>query len=462
MKGKKLLIIVTGVVVLGIIGTTVLSKTGLVENGTTYGGTEIKQGQTSIDKLKDGCFYVWENGNEKNIEDNDNSFILCPEGTKNISYDDKDVSMAKFTVWIDDATDNSIPTLTSKDKLIFVNQTLVPDTFDFLRMYENGYSIGVTSLTPDASDHYYLTYIQADKDDYKQFVNVKSDAKDLGGLAVEKLYLEKVGDMDLTDETVSEGGVVTGLKKDEKYICEFYTGTYFQDYLLTASNHTFTTFEDFTCYGYKFLHSNCISIDIPDWLATGYYYINGIGLFRYVSDEDLANYNGEAYDANIAWNEPLIIYDEFGRVAYDPSDISLQDEVDGTVDEANAGTVTEATAANDKGLARWSYTLDSDMESFSAEITLSDLANSNGAVLSVKLPNDKVKQFKEMNGVIAVQLDNIPAGTYAFNLAGITGRTFEVNYSTGDTYSGSGMEEEPDGDDTLDPGSEELDDETAN
>ena len=38
-----------------------------------------------------------------------------------------------------------------------------------------------------------------------------------------------------------------------------------------------------------------------------------------MDDEDKEIYNGEAYDAAIDWNEPLIIYNEAGEVIYDPS-----------------------------------------------------------------------------------------------------------------------------------------------
>lgn len=61
--------------------------------------------------------------------------------------------------------------------------------------------------------------------------------------------------------------------------------------------------------------------------------MNGVGLFRYVSDADNTKYNGEAYDANINWNDPIIEYDENGIVIYDPSDpLSKQDYLNKTSD----------------------------------------------------------------------------------------------------------------------------------
>lgn len=106
---------------------------------------------------------------------------------------------------------------------------------------------------------------------------------------------------------------------DATYICEWYTGTYYQDYEMTANIHPFVAFETFKTYDYEFLHSNCISITIPSWFTTGYYYVQDLGLFRYVSEEDAASYNGDPYDASIDWNQTVIEYDENGKVIYDPT-----------------------------------------------------------------------------------------------------------------------------------------------
>jgi len=144
---------------------------------------------------------------------------------------------------------------------------------------------------------------------------------------ISRLYLDKVGDTRVNKDTASAGGTVTGLTKGKSYVCEFYTGTYYQDFKLTANIHSFGTLERFVSYDYEFLHSNCIAITIPEYFKSGYYFVNGVGLFRYVSDEDLKTYNGLAYDENIDWNDPIIIYDENGFVISDPSDPDFHYEI---------------------------------------------------------------------------------------------------------------------------------------
>ena len=98
---------------------------------------------------------------------------------------------------------------------------------------------------------------------------------------------------------------VKGLKKDAAYKCEFYTGTYFQDYKLTADARTFHQIEAYTFSDYDFVHSNFIVINLPDYMNSGYYSINGLGLFRYITEEDKAFYNGETYSDLIDWNATI-------------------------------------------------------------------------------------------------------------------------------------------------------------
>ena len=359
---NKILIGIIALVSIMLIASIVLSKLGIINAGEVEAEDNTVEVINNVEDLEDGCIYVWKNCEGKDITAEDNEFILCPEGKTNIEFKERTVSGSNYTVWIDAREDKSIPTVTRADRIIYVSKEGVPDTYNFLRMYENGYSIGITSLTPDASGHYFVNYMQTDAKDYKQYINDESDADDLAGLGVKKLYLEKVGKASLSDSNVSETGIVTGLKKNEQYVCEFYTGTYYQDYMLTADQHTFTEFEEFECHGYEFLHSNCISVDIPDWLCSGYYYLNGSALFRFVDDEDLETYNGKPYDENIAWNEPLIQYNEFGRVSYDPSKEEFQDGVDEELAGAEVDDVdgeVETPVAATPSVANWTYTVNS-------------------------------------------------------------------------------------------------------
>lgn len=275
---------------------------------------------TSMDELKDDSFYVWNNrkiinSSDSQEESEENIFQICPKGVINW----KENTYANHTVWFSASNDIKIPTVYPGDHLLYVSATKVPfEGIQWERFADYGYTIGVANMEGDNSGHYYITLDV--EDGYEGYVNPESDAYELGQFNnVSELFLDKLGSVRIRKEHISDGGTVLGLKKGTKYLCEWYSGTYYQDFELVADYHTFCSLETFTTYEYEFLHSRCISITIPDWLKSGYYYINGIGMFRYVSTKDQAVYNGEAYDENINWNDPIILYDERGSVIYDPS-----------------------------------------------------------------------------------------------------------------------------------------------
>lgn len=286
---------------------------------------------SNVNDLESGKAYVWKDaeGDDINKAHAKDVFFTCITGDINFKGDEMaDVYQYPRSIWMGEADDKLIPTVTSKDKLLYVSETTVPTSIIFERFADYGYTIGVSNMIADGGDHYYIPYAESDESDYKYYVDMQSDAAQIIAFdTISRLYLDKVGKERVNKDTTSDGGTVTGLTKGKSYVCEFYTGTFYQDFKLTANIHSFGTLERFVSFDYEFLHSNCIAITIPEYFKSGYYFVNGVGLFRYVSDEDLSAYNGEAYDENIDWNDPIIIYDENGFVVYDPSDPDFHYEI---------------------------------------------------------------------------------------------------------------------------------------
>ena len=325
------------------LATFCLSGCGLFQ--TVSGFSSNKETSFSdVYELESESAYVWhhEGGNiEEDIENisEEDVFFTCITGNYNFKKQElNEVAEYPRSIWSGSDTDHQIPTVTQDDCLLYVSKTEVPDSIVFERFADYGYTIGVSNLLADAGGHYYLTYADIEEDDYKYYIDLESDAAQLTQLPlVKKLYLDKVGDIKVDERTVSHGGTVLGLEKDESYVCEFYTGTYYQDYILTANIHSFGSMERFVSHDYEFMHSNFIVIRIPDYFKSGYYFVNGVGLFRYVSDEDIDLYNGEAYDDAIDWNEPMILYNEDGTIKYDPSNEESVENIEDISDVGNIG-----------------------------------------------------------------------------------------------------------------------------
>lgn len=298
-----------------------LIKNDVITFSALYSEEQIEKKTNSVDKLTEGKYYVWHNSKTDDIQkdlqaENDTDvFLLCPAGDPNWSKD----SFVKHTLWFTSTNDQEIPTIYPGDKLLYISSSEVPfKGISWERYCDYGYSIGAANLIGDESGHYHIT--SDDGSSFRGYLYEKSDTADLNQyVSVTNLFLDKVGGTPIRQNSISDGGTVINLKKDKEYICEWYSGTYYQDYKMVANIHPFSFLEEFQTYDYDFLHSNVIEIKIPQWFKTGYYYINNIGMVRYVTDEFSSVYNGEPYDSNVVWNDPIILYDEYGNLIYDPS-----------------------------------------------------------------------------------------------------------------------------------------------
>ena len=389
----------------------------------------------TADELEDGCLYVL-NGDGKTdikeaLEKNKTlKFKKCPQGDVNFDLKDTNNSDSSVddsnAVWFADDTDKAIPTPYEGDYLLYVSSTETPDPIQFVRYADYGYTIGISNLeTQNNNGHYFL---MIDEDDYTTYIDKNSDAAAITAFKdVNNLYLDKVGDMDINNSTVSDGGTVTGLKKGEAYKCEFYTGSYYQDFKLTANVRSFGYLEDFTTYNYKFLHSSCIKIDLPNYLKSGYYYVKNLGMFRYVSNKDKNAYNNKAYDTAIDWNDPIIVIKD-GQVLEDPTDPDTDENAGDAGLSENDYNVENANELEQKTKS-WEYI--NTENKLTATIKLTNaIGNEEESILTVTKPNGEEVTVQEKEGVYVFQDFSAQVGTYKFKLTNMADRQFAVKYST--------------------------------
>ena len=326
--GKKILI---GFIITMIVLTIVyfVFATGVVKLPTASDEEVEPEIIVSVEDLQTEHFYIWHDSQDTLEHDlegtsDEDVFNLCPEGTINW----KKNKQVEHSIWFSSEDDYTIPTLYPGDELIYISSYDVPNEgITWERYADYGYSFGVANLVEDKGGHYRIIY---DSDDgYEGYINPKSDATQISDFFENvDVFLDKVGDVPTKQGLISEGGTVLGLEKDGVYKCKWYKGSNVNDFKMTANQHSFCYLESFETYDFEFvdnanadltnLHS-CITIKIPEWLKTGYYYIENQGFFRYVAQGDLAKYNGMPYDSNVDWNDPIILYDDNHLVIYDPS-----------------------------------------------------------------------------------------------------------------------------------------------
>ena len=90
-------------------------------------------------------------------------FFTCITGDYNFKNQELEEELNyPRSIWMDDEEDENIPTVTSKDKLVYVSSTDVPDSIVFERFADYGYTIGVSNLIKDMGGHYYIEYMDVD------------------------------------------------------------------------------------------------------------------------------------------------------------------------------------------------------------------------------------------------------------------------------------------------------------
>ena len=203
--------------------------------------------------------------------------------------------------------DCMIPTLYADGALIYVSNSTVPASYVWERFEDEGYSIGVKGLKQNDGGNY-STLIGPNNINMQSSVYpiVSSLAKDT------ELFVDKVGGQNLTPENVSRGGSVLGLQANRSYSVDFYVGTQVQTKDVIADTHIFTSFEKYETADYHYDNTaakSVIRITVPEYLISGFYYINGAGLFRYVDNTTAMG------DLGINFNQPYFLgTDENGKI----------------------------------------------------------------------------------------------------------------------------------------------------
>lgn len=161
------------------------------------------------------------------------------------------------------------------------------------RFEDMGYSLGIYGGSIKEDGFYHINAknnLVPDSDAETLFANTKSDS----------IRIVSVNDIPISECVDTGSGIITGLTQGESYIVEFYAGTYFYRSYFKADIHFMRPFEVYS-FDSQFISDTThgyMCFNTPDYLKSGYYFINGSGLFLYHSYE-----KGEAVEGENL-NEP--------------------------------------------------------------------------------------------------------------------------------------------------------------
>lgn len=207
-------------------------------------------------------------------------------------------------MWNKDLDDIKIPTLYEGESLILYSTDVINETFVLERFEDYGYTIGFCGIKATDSGRFSIstkaedkcTYPYGDTDVILNYENEVVILDKLGGTEMRVFEDEETGED--VSASLTRSGTIYNLNKDGEYDAELYEGTELhKDLAFVADIHAFGSMEVTETTDYSFEQaSNVINIAIPEFFNTGYYSVNGMGLFRYIK--------GESYNETTQFNVP--------------------------------------------------------------------------------------------------------------------------------------------------------------
>lgn len=302
MKNKRLISIVIVVVMACLTILSSLALTGCSskkDKGPQKLVFDQNDEKAYLNGLEDGKFYVRHKNEFSEVYFNNTTFEKGKMVTR---------ANEKRIYWFKEDEDK-IPTLYKGDSLVLFTRKSLEEKFILERFMDLGYSVGLCMMTPTESGRYAISTDIKKKNTYPY-----SDADAITKLSNKQVIVDSINkpiryykeeyDKD-TNELISppesiivptKYGTIPNLKQNEYYDVKVYEGTVEHDYKLQANVFILGSMEVLTDLNYKFDDEYLLGISLPADLKTGYYSINGQGLFRYVAES--------TYNKNTNFNEP--------------------------------------------------------------------------------------------------------------------------------------------------------------
>ncbi len=249
-----------------------------------------------------------------------------PKGTVTSVSTSTDASRVLWT----DEDETLIPTLYS-DELVALqtNDETTLDEIVLERFVDSGYSIGLYNGTFD--DDGYLCYST------KENIVKTSDAYNyMGGLSAETIRIIAIDNEPVTSDMVNNAGIITGLEEGKEYTIEYYAGSYYSKATIIADEHFYSSSSirtDATSYLTK---HGYMAFEMPDSAQSGYYLVNGEGVYRYYAcdkgdeesgdlceESDINTSNSQQYSINLEESATNVSI----NVVYDSEDTTSDENI---------------------------------------------------------------------------------------------------------------------------------------
>lgn len=331
------------------------------------------------DKLENDSYYV---------KKNDGTFHRLHIGNNNFKKSKTSSAEPKRVAWFGKDFDK-IPTMYKDESIVYHTTSPFEEGIVTERFADSGFTIGIAGLKKTSTGRYMFSTSPSDFN-----LDINSSAGQVYELGDKKAILDSIGNAELREGNVSPSGTIIGLEEGKTYSTYIYVGTQANHYNITADVRALTSFECTTLWDFKYNKKTTIEFTFPSYFNSGYYFINGFGIVRYV--------NGTTqWDEKMDMNIPN---------DYNNADKDHEDG-DGTKKDLEAQTVL---SENIKIIENGRYNIEVSYEQKEGmPIPTVKIVGPNGAT-SLKPAGD---------GILAIQTD-LEIGDYELQLIGLESRAY--------------------------------------
>lgn len=343
---------------------------------------------------------------EKNLEDNayyvkkkDGTFHKLHIGNTNFNKTVGEANPARVA-WFGKDFDK-IPTMYKGESIVYHTTAPFEEGIEIERFSDTGFTIGLAGLQESKTGRFWLS---TNPDDFNMDIN--SSAGQLYELGNQKAIVDSIGNAKLRNGNISPSGTIMGLEEGKTYSTYVYVGTQANHYNIVADVRALVSSENTTLFDYEFNKNKIMEFNFPPAFNSGYYFVNGYGMVRYVNGTKEWT---EKMDMNVP-ND----YTQLDKEA------NTEEHVEKPEEQLEAQTVENVPvniSANGKYKIEISYEIVKDMQTPTAKIV-----GPNGAVTLKPVGND----------ILAIQAE-LEAGSYNLQLVGLDGRSYTYRIINAET-----------------------------
>lgn len=197
-----------------------------------------------------------------------------------------------------------IPALYQNEIIAYPSEDTTLSEINMERFKDVGWSIGLYGGYIDEDG--YLCY------SVKQNCIVDSEAFEvLSDAPSDSIRIVSINDEPVSEDMLDSSGIILGLEENGTYQFNYYSGTKYGTSLITADYKFLQSYEIYSIEKAYTTKNGYLAIYMPEDAQSGYYYLNGYGVFKYYAFK-----KGESDIAQENMNEPYYLTESEKISAY--------------------------------------------------------------------------------------------------------------------------------------------------